>query len=225
MRSSPFQTERSAPRFSANALTVLRRRYLCQDAAGQAVETPAAAGNIADAERLYDGDQKRCAAVAQSFYRIMRHLEFLPNSPTLMKPGRDLQQLSASFVLPVDDSLESIFEAVKHQALIHQSGGGAGFTFTDLRPNSHCGGGMAHRRTGRCLSSTPSARAIPRRMSAPWKPRIRARNSPCCRMSPVTSDRSMWLGLSPDRPTLESIPIIWRTRYSPPCDFWMTSST
>ena len=142
MKGSLLQTQRSAPRFSANALTVLRRRYLCQDAAGAVIETPAklfrrVADNIAEAERLYGGDRKRCAAVAQSFYRIMRDLEFLPNSPTLMNAGRDLQQLSACFVLPVEDSLESIFEAVKHQALIHQSGGGTGFTFTHLRPKNY----------------------------------------------------------------------------------------
>ncbi len=114
-----------ATRFSPNALTVLRRRYLRRNADGAVIETPAqlfrrVADNIADAERLNGDDGRTRRSIAQSFYRMMSRLEFLPNSPTLMNAGRDLQQLSACFVLPVEDSLESIFEAVKHQALIHQ---------------------------------------------------------------------------------------------------------
>ncbi|TAJ23735.1 MAG: adenosylcobalamin-dependent ribonucleoside-diphosphate reductase [Nitrospirae bacterium] len=129
----------ATPRLSANALTVLRRRYLAKNDAGTPVETPTrlfrrVAGNIAQAEHLYAGGKARAASVADSFLRLMNRLDFLPNSPTLMNAGRDLQQLSACFVLPVEDSLESIFEAVKHQALIHQSGGGTGFSFSHLRP-------------------------------------------------------------------------------------------
>jgi len=137
-------------RLSANALTVLRRRYLAKNASGKSVETPAqmfrrVADNIAEAEHLYissaTGRASRtrgagCSSAADVFYRMMSRLEFLPNSPTLMNAGRDLQQLSACFVLPVEDSLESIFDTAKHQALIHQSGGGTGFAFSHLRPKN-----------------------------------------------------------------------------------------
>jgi len=127
------------PRLSSNALTVLRRRYLPKNAAGKPIETPdrlfrRVADNIAEAERLYPDGEKNLPSVAEAFYRLMSGLEFLPNSPALMNAGRDLQQLSACFVLPVEDSLESIFDGVKHQALIHQSGGGTGFSFSHLRP-------------------------------------------------------------------------------------------
>lgn len=130
--------QRRTVKLSPNAMTVLRRRYLWKKA-GQSVETPSqmfrrVAHNIAHAETLYGGNDRTRSHYAQQFYDLMSRLDFLPNSPTLMNAGRDLQQLSACFVLPIEDSLESIFEAVKHQAMIHQSGGGTGFSFSHLRP-------------------------------------------------------------------------------------------
>jgi len=135
---------------SKNSRTVLERRYLKKDKSGQICESPEqmfrrVAAHIAQAEKNYN-KKADIKTIEDQFYCLMSEFKFLPNSPTLMNAGRELGQLAACFVLPVEDSINDIFEAVKNAATIHKSGGGTGFSFSRLRPeNSRVGstGGVA----------------------------------------------------------------------------------
>jgi ribonucleoside-diphosphate reductase alpha chain len=130
-----------APDLTQNAITVLERRYLKKDPeTGTVIETPKqlfwrVASHVAKAELAYaPGNYERAMAVATEFYDLMATRMFLPNSPCLMNAGREMGMLSACFVLPVEDSIEGIFEAIKATALIQKAGGGTGFSFSRLRP-------------------------------------------------------------------------------------------
>ncbi|HPK43294.1 MAG TPA: ribonucleotide reductase N-terminal alpha domain-containing protein, partial [Synergistales bacterium] len=119
---------------SDNAMRVLEERYFLRDEDGKAIETPdelfwRVARSVAAAE-----EDPTDETIVKMFHDIMARLDFLPNSPTLMNAGRQGGQLAACFVLPVEDSMEGIFDSLKHMALIHKSGGGTGYNFSELRP-------------------------------------------------------------------------------------------
>ncbi|NPA15324.1 MAG: vitamin B12-dependent ribonucleotide reductase [Deferribacteres bacterium] len=126
-------------KLSPIALKILKERYLRKDEKGNVIETPdelfrRVASAISRVERAYGKTEKETAEIGEQFYRLMTSLDFLPNSPCLMNAGTELGQLAACFVLPIEDSMESIFETLKNAAIIHKTGGGTGFSFSRLRP-------------------------------------------------------------------------------------------
>ncbi|MBI3038241.1 hypothetical protein HYY75_04190, partial [bacterium] len=122
-----------------NAQKVLEKRYLMKNEDGRIIETieqlfARVAHSIALAEETFSTSALEIASIEERFFTLMINQDFMPNSPTLMNAGKPLGQLSACFVLPVEDSMESIFDSIKNTALIHKSGGGTGFSFSRLRP-------------------------------------------------------------------------------------------
>ncbi|MFQ5591109.1 MAG: vitamin B12-dependent ribonucleotide reductase [Phycisphaerae bacterium] len=132
-------TRQSSSRFSENGLRVLQARYLKKDEQGRCTESPRdmfrrVARAVAEAETIYDSDPEVRSEWEDRFYSLMVSRRFMPNSPTLMNAGREMGMLSACFVLPIGDSIDEIFDSIKHTALIQKAGGGTGFAFDRLRP-------------------------------------------------------------------------------------------
>ncbi|KAB1441612.1 vitamin B12-dependent ribonucleotide reductase [Pseudodesulfovibrio senegalensis] len=139
MAATPMPKRLPEPIINENAKIVLQRRYLRKDTEGTPFENYRelfwrVASSIAAEEKKYADSVYTVSKLAREFYDLMTSYRFLPNSPTLMNAGTDLGQLAACFVLPVEDSIEGIFDSVKHAAMIHKSGGGTGFSFSRLRP-------------------------------------------------------------------------------------------
>jgi len=138
-------TRRTKLDLSPNAVTVLERRYLVKDDQGRPIEGPEdlfwrVARTIAAPDRTYGASDKAVEGLAETFFELMATRVWMPNSPTLMNAGRPLGQLSACFVLPIDDCLSNgqsgIYDTLRAMALVHQSGGGTGFSFSRLRPKN-----------------------------------------------------------------------------------------
>src|SRR6476619_5849980 len=153
MPHTPSKAPAGPAALSQHARTVLEKRYLVKDASGKAIESPEdmfwrVATVVAEADRRYGASEGAVTEAAAEFYRLMTQRRFEPNSPTLMNAGRPLGQLSACFVLPVEDALSNgqngIYDTLRSMALIHQSGGGTGFGFSRLRAN----GSMVRSTTG-----------------------------------------------------------------------------
>jgi len=128
---------RSGLELNENAIHILEQRYLRKDEAGNVIETPEdmfmrVADKVASAEQIYGKEDPE--KMAQAFYRMMTRLEFLPNSPTLLNSNRNSGMLSAVYYVPVEDNIESIYEAVRNAAIIHKAGGGTSFSFSNIRP-------------------------------------------------------------------------------------------
>ncbi|WP_291318986.1 vitamin B12-dependent ribonucleotide reductase [Desulfonatronospira sp.] len=139
MKILPMPQDLPEPILSPNAKTVLSKRYLRKGDEGQPLEDFRAmfwrvAASVAGEEEKYRDSPYNSLELGRSFYQMLMEGKFLPNSPTLMNAGTDLGQLAACFVLPVGDSMDEIFDSIKHAALIHKSGGGTGFSFSRLRP-------------------------------------------------------------------------------------------
>lgn len=135
----PMPPDLTEPEITPRAAIVLEKRYLRKSLDNKIIETPKelfwrVASTIAEADKKYGASQQEIMVLAGKFYNLMASCAFLPNSPTLMNAGTDLGQLSACFVLPVGDSIEEIFNAIKYAAMIHKSGGGTGFSFSRIRP-------------------------------------------------------------------------------------------
>jgi ribonucleoside-diphosphate reductase alpha chain len=151
------------PVLSPNARRSLEARYLIKDPGGKPVEGPGemfrrVASVIAGVEKSYGANENEIESLSSEFYRAMTHTLFLPNSPTLMNAGRSLGMLSACFVLPVQDSVEGIFDSIKHTALIQKAGGGTGFSFDRLRPTGDWIASSGGQTSGRSVSGASSAR-------------------------------------------------------------------